>query len=109
MNPTAVASSSGLKKAAILLVLLGEEASGHVYRNLPEQDLQKLTDQIAKLEYISPDSALSVLEEYQRLAMTQDYVAQGGTEYAHKLLVNAFGEEGAKELLNQVARMKGKN
>ncbi|PYX90113.1 MAG: flagellar motor switch protein FliG [Acidobacteria bacterium] len=106
MNPTAVASSSGLKKAAILLVLLGEEASGHVYRNLPEQDLQKLTDQIAKLEYISPDSALSVLEEYQRLAMTQDYVAQGGTEYAHKLLVNAFGEEGAKELLNQVARLE---
>ena len=106
MTTVTSTANTGLKKAAILLVLLGEEASGHIYRNLPEQDLQRLTEQIAKLDYVSPDSALSVLEEYQRLTMTQDYVAQGGTEFAHKLLVNAFGEEGAKELLNQVSRMQ---
>jgi flagellar motor switch protein FliG len=38
--------------------------------------------------------------------MTQDYLSQGGTEYATKLLVKAFGEEGAKALLDEVMRFQ---
>jgi flagellar motor switch protein FliG len=45
-----------------------------------------------------------VLEEYHRMALTQDYLAQGGTDYAQKLLVKAFGEDGARQLLSQVSR-----
>ena len=94
---------SGLSKAAVLLVLLGEEVASEIYRNLPDRDLEKLTQQIAELEYIDADTALSVLEEYYRLALTQDYLAQGGTEYAQKLLIKAFGEDGARQLLQQVS------
>jgi flagellar motor switch protein FliG len=94
----------GVRKAATLLVILGEDIAGAIYRNLPEGDLQQLTDQIARMEYVSPQSALAVLEEYDKLSLTLDYVASGGTEYAHRLLVKAFGEEGAKDLLSQVAR-----
>lgn len=101
----AVASpSGGLRKAAILLVLLGEEISVEVYRHLPERDLQQLTQEIAELDYIDPQSALAVLEEYHGLALTQDYLAQGGTEYAEKLLVKAFGSDGARQMLGQVSR-----
>jgi flagellar motor switch protein FliG len=98
------AAPEGVRKAAILLVLLGEDVAGTIYRNLPEKDLEQLTDQIARLDYISPQSALSVLEEYEKLSLTHDYVASGGTDYAHRLLVKAFGEDGAKDLLAQVAR-----
>lgn len=96
--------SGGLRKAAILLVLLGEEIAIEIYRNLPERDLQQLTQEIAELDYIDPQSALAVLEEYYGLALTQDYLAQGGTEYAEKLLVKAFGTDGARQLLGQVSR-----
>jgi flagellar motor switch protein FliG len=101
--PAQATASDGLHKAAILLVLLGEDAAGTIYRNLSEIDLQAVSEQIAKLDYVSPEAALAVLEEYHRLTLTQDYLAQGGAEYAHRLLVNAFGEEGAKALLAQVA------
>ncbi len=97
-------SISGTAKAAILLVLLGEEIASQIYRHLSEQDLQRLTEAIAELEYVDPQTALTVLEEYHRMAITQDYLAQGGTEYARKLLVKAFGEEGARHLLVQVSR-----
>ncbi len=101
-----VASSAmnGTAKAATLLVLLGEESASQIYRHLTEQDLQRLTEAIANLEYVDPPTALSVLEEYHRMALTQDYLAQGGTEYARKLLVKAFGEDGARHLLVQVSR-----
>ena len=98
------APPSGLQKAAILLVLLGEEVSSQIYQNLPEIDLEKLTQTIAELEYIDPATALEVLDEYHRLAVTQDYLAQGGTDYAKKLLIKAFGEDGARQLLRQVSQ-----
>ncbi len=97
-------STEGLHKAAILLVLLGEEVASQIYRNLPQQEIEELTQEIASLDYIDPDSALGVLEEYHRMAVTQEYLAQGGTDYAKKLLVKAFGEDGAQQLLVQVTR-----
>ncbi len=93
----------GTVKAAVLLVLLGEETASQIYRHLAEHDLQQLTQAIAELEYVDPATAVSVLEEYHRMALTQDYLAQGGTEYANKLLVKAFGDDGARQLLRQVS------
>jgi flagellar motor switch protein FliG len=92
----------GLRKAAILLVLLGDEAASLVYRNLPQEEIQLLTEEISELEYISPQIAGHVLEEFYRLTVTQEYLAQGGSEYARQLLVKAFGEDGAKNLLDKV-------
>ncbi|MBZ5655241.1 MAG: flagellar motor switch protein FliG [Acidobacteriia bacterium] len=98
------AANPGLQKAAILMVLLGEEAASNIYRNLSEADVQRLTQRIAELERVKPEAALSVLEEYHQLILTQSYLAEGGPEYAQKLLVKAFGENGAKQLLDQVSK-----
>lgn len=100
----ATAPHQGLHKAAILMVLLGEETASQIYRNLSQADVQRLTQHIAELDPVSPDTAMSILEEYYRLAITQDYLSQGGPEYAKKLLVKAFGEDGAKNLLEMVSR-----
>jgi flagellar motor switch protein FliG len=95
---------SGCRKAAILLVLLGEEAASSVYKHLPETELHMITQEIADLEYISPDIASRVLDEYHRLSLTQEYLSQGGQAYASKLLIKAFGEQGARQLLEEVTR-----
>jgi len=101
-TPSSAQNMPGLRKAAILLVLLGEEAASLVYRNLPQEDLQMLTEEISELEYISPETAAKILQEYYRLTVTEEYLAQGGSEYARTLLVKAFGEDGAKHLLQEV-------
>lgn len=92
---------TGIRKAAILLVLLGDEAASEVYRHLNPLEVQQLTQEIAELGYISLETAAGVLQEYHRLSLTQDYLAQGGQEYANQLLVKAFGKDGAKPLLEQ--------
>jgi len=97
-------SNLGLQKAATLMVLLGEEAASHIYRHLPEGDVERLTRRITELERFKPETAVAVLEEYHQLALTQGYLADGGPEYARNLLVKAFGEGGAKRLLDQVQR-----
>ena len=101
MEETALA---GRKKAAILLVLLGEEIAATVYKNLPDPEVRMITQEISELEYISPEMAAKVLREYHRLTLTQEYLAQGGRDYATKLLMKAFGDQTAQELLNEVNR-----
>src|SRR5208282_6673053 len=97
-------SNPGLQKAAILMVLLGEVAACDIYRYLTETGLQLLTQRIVELEHVKPETAISVLEEYYQLTLTQSYLAEGGPEYAQKLLIKAFGETGAQQLLDQVSR-----
>jgi flagellar motor switch protein FliG len=101
---TATSAMPGLRKAAILLVILGEDAASQVYRQLPQDEVEKVTQEIAGLNRVDAKTALAVLEEFDRMALTGDYLAQGGTDYANKLLVKAFGEDGAQELLRQVSR-----
>jgi len=99
----------GTRKAAILMVLLGDEVAAAVYKNLPDSELRLITEEIADLEYISPEIASSVLHEYHRLTLTQEYLAQGGQDYASKLLIKAFGREAADQLLEEVGRAQEAN
>lgn len=94
---------TGPRKAAILLVLLGEDTASQIYRRLPPSEVELITREIAGMSPFDAETALAVLEEFERLVTAGDYIAQGGTDYANKLLIKAFGEEGAKELLRQVS------
>ena len=94
---------NGIRKAAILLVLLGEEASANIYRHLSQNQLQRLTQEIRELNGVRPETAAEVLEEYYRLSQAREYVTQGGENYARALLVKAFGKDGAEALLDQVS------
>jgi flagellar motor switch protein FliG len=98
------AEFTGIRKAAILLVLLGDEAAAQIYRSLSQEELQSLTQEIAELEYVSPEIASQVLQEYHRMSVTQDFMSQGGPDYAGKLLVKAFGSEAASGLLELVTQ-----
>ena len=93
----------GLRKAAILLVILGEEAASRIYRHLPPADVEQVSREIAGLNAVDAETALATLEEFEKLVIAGDYLAQGGKDYANKLLIKAFGEEGARELLRQVS------
>jgi flagellar motor switch protein FliG len=104
MSEILVEPLTGQRKAAILLVLLGDEAAAGVYKMLPPNELRQITQEIAELEYISPEVAAKVLQEYHDLSMTQEYLSQGGQEFASKLLIKAFGEASARTLLEEVTK-----
>ncbi|MCH8267562.1 MAG: flagellar motor switch protein FliG [Acidobacteria bacterium] len=93
---------TGLRKAAVLMVLLGDEAASSIYSTLPPFEVQRLTQEITELGYVSGEIADKVLQEYQQLSLTQEYLAQGGPEYAENLLIKSFGEQEAKAILEQV-------
>jgi flagellar motor switch protein FliG len=98
------ANLSGLRKAAILLVAVGEELAKEILRALPEADVQRLTEELADLRGITPELSAEILEEFWELLETQGFVMHGGLDYASRLLMETFGKERADDLLALVRR-----
>ncbi len=104
-----VSAMSGVRKAAILIASIGDEAAATIFHHLTEEDLQGLTHEIARLGSISKDVMLKIFEEYQSLSTAQEHIAQGGHEVATRLLIRAFGENGAKEMVQRLIRSQQVN
>ncbi len=99
--------TSSLRKAAMLMIVLGEEASASIFPQLGDEDLQKLTKEIAKVTAISAEHAEGVLNEFHHLSTAGDYVARGGLEVARKLLLNAFNPDIARRMMERLTKALG--
>lgn len=98
---------TGLRKAAILMVLLGEEGSAGLLRNLEEEEVQAISREIAKLSAITTRQAESILEEFYQMSVAGDYVRKGGIDFAKRVLVGAFGPDSAKKMLDRLIKTLG--
>jgi len=97
----------GVQKAATLLVILGEQVSGEVLKQLDEDEIQQVSREVARISAVSTEQAESVLDEFYQMTLAHDYVLKGGVDYARKLLINAFGPESARRLLDRLMKTLG--
>lgn len=95
---------NGPQKAAILLVALGAEASASVFKHLRQEEIDELTLEIASVGQISPKARSSVVEEFYKTALANEYVSEGGIDYARELLDTALGSDGADEVLSRLSQ-----
>jgi len=95
----ASAGMPGLRKAAVLLVAVGPKLAKEVLLTLPENDVQRITEELADLHTVPPAVTAEVLEEFWDLVATQEYMLHGGYDFASQLLEDTFGKERADDLL----------
>src|SRR6185312_7239605 len=100
-------SLTGLRKAAMFLILLGDKASAEIIKQLSEEEVQQVSREIARLDSISSEQAETLLEEFYQMNMAHDYVVRGGMDYAKKMLQQAFGPEVAKKLIDRLSKSMG--
>jgi flagellar motor switch protein FliG len=98
------AQLSGPRKAAILMVAVGEDVAREILRSLPEPDVQQITEELADLRTVSPEVSREVLEEFWELLETQNVMVHGGLDFATRLLQDTFGKQRADDLLMLVRR-----
>ena len=95
---------TGAQKAAIVLIALGPGASAQVLKKLPEDDVDVITTEIARMERIDPTTAEETLADFQQMATAHNVLATGGVDYAQRLLVETYGKETAKRLMERILR-----
>ncbi|HXS98682.1 MAG TPA: flagellar motor switch protein FliG [Candidatus Limnocylindrales bacterium] len=107
LNTVKEEAVSNLRKAATLLIVLGEQSSADLLQQLSEEDVQKVSREVAKITAISTEQAESVLNEFHQLSAAGDYLARGGIDYARKLLMRAFQPDVAKRMLDRLTKVLG--
>jgi flagellar motor switch protein FliG len=107
LDSSLTANMDGLRKVAVLLVSLGDQASAAIAKELSEDELQRISKAIAMMPPISSDVSQSVLREFQQLALARTYVVKGGLDYASRMLQNAFGTDFTRRLLDRVTQSIG--
>jgi len=101
---TPKAAPSGLKKAAIVTLLIGEEVAGEIFKHLSEEEIEQVAREVATLGRVDPDEGATVLEEFLTMFQAAEYLTRGGVEYAQKLLVKTLGPEMARRVLERVVK-----
>jgi len=99
----ALASLPGRRKAAILLVSLGSKGAAEVFRHLPNEMIEQLTVEMAKMQAVEPEYASTVMQEMVDTAYARGYLAEGGLRFAREVLEQSVGSQRAGEILNRLS------
>ena len=90
---------NGKEKAAVLLIALGPEISAQVFKHLSEEEIEELTLEIANVRKIDSQIKNDILFEFYQMALAQEYISQGGINYAKEVLEKALGGDKAAEII----------
>jgi len=93
---------TNLRKAAIFMISIGSQAAAQIYRQLSEEDIEKLSAEIARLENVSSSELREVNDEFHHMILAQQYIAAGGLGYAQEVLEAALGESKAIDIIRRV-------
>ena len=94
---------TGVQKAAILFITLGPDVAAGIIKRLPENEIQKITYEIANTTAVSAGQRGEILKEFLEMNKAKDYLIEGGMEYAKSLLSKALGSQRAQDILDKVS------
>ena len=95
-------SLKGPQKAAILLIALGPERSAGIFKHLKEDEIEELTLEIANTRSVTPQIKEQIIDEFYEVCLAQQYIAEGGINYARDLLEKALGAEKAMDVIGKL-------
>ena len=94
--------TGGVQKAAVLLIALGPEKSASIFKHLKEEEVEELTLEIANTRNITPQMKDDVINEFYQICLAQQYIAEGGINYAKEVLEKSFGSERAMDVIGKL-------
>ncbi|HMA61990.1 MAG TPA: flagellar motor switch protein FliG [bacterium] len=92
---------SGVEKAALLLISVGETKAAEIMKHLDEKELEEIAVEIAKKNEVKGNEIGSTVEEFFQSMQAKDYISKGGLDYAKKALEEAWGHKKAEEIIQK--------
>ena len=98
---------SGVERAAILLMSLGEERASEVLKHMGPKEVQKVGTAMSELSAVSKQEVSNVVTEFVSIAEDQTALGVGNDDYIRNVLVNALGSDKATGVIDRI--LLGKN
>ncbi|MDR3207257.1 MAG: flagellar motor switch protein FliG [Oscillospiraceae bacterium] len=96
------ATLTGKEKAAVLLIALGREYSAKVFKHLRDDEIEQLTLEITNVRRVDSETKESIINEFYEHCLAQNYISEGGIDYARDVLEKAIGADKALALINRL-------
>jgi flagellar motor switch protein FliG len=102
--PTPASALSPARKAAIIMMALGEERSAMVFKHLQEHEIEALAREVAQAGSVPAEIGESVLTEFKEMTDAVGHIASGGVDQARRLLMKSVGPDSARRIIDRVVR-----
>ena len=93
---------SGTQRAAVLMLLLGEQQAAEIIRYLNPKEVQSLGGAMVSVADLSQEAVNAVLDEFVLTIKKQTNLGLGTTDYVEKVLKRALGDDKAASVLNRI-------
>ena len=100
-----VGKLTGPKKAAILLLALGEEGAADIIKNLEDSEIQQVGYYMARFTDVAPEELDMVLEEFYSKSSDESggFLINASGDFVKNTLSKALGGDRAKELVDNLS------
>ncbi len=102
MSEPASLDRSGVDRAAILLLALGEQDAAQVLKHLGAKDVQRVGAAMAQLSGVSREEVSSVLNIFSSNVEQQTSFGVGTDDYIRRMLVEALGADKAGSVVDRI-------
>ncbi len=101
--PTDISKMSKVQKLAALLVMLGPESAAQVYKNLSETEVESISSEMVKTNFLTHELQREVLREFTEVAVDASASVLGGVDYTKNILEKSLGLFRASDVISRVA------
>jgi len=101
-QPPEIRELTGVERAAVLLLSLGEGDAAEVLKHMGAKEVQKLGLAMATMGGVSREQVLSVMGRFQATLEEQTSVGVGADDYIRAVLEQALGADKAGSLIDRI-------
>jgi len=98
---------TGTQRAAVLVLLLGEQQAADIIRYLNPKEVQALGGAMVSLSDLSQEAVNVVLDEFVATLKKQTSLGLGTSDYVEKVLKRALGPDKAASVLSRIMPGQG--
>lgn len=97
-----MALMSGSQRAAVLMLLLGEQQAAEIVKFLDPKEVQALGGAMVSVADLSQEAVNQVLDDFVMTIKKQTSIGLGTTEYVEKVFKRALGDDKAASVLGRI-------
>ena len=93
---------SGAQRAAVLMLLLGEQQASEIVKFLNPTEVQSLGGAMVDVSDVSQEAVNAILDEFVATIKKQSSLGLGSTDYVEKVFKRALGDDKAASVLGRI-------
>jgi flagellar motor switch protein FliG len=98
---------SGARKAALFLMVMGEEFTAQVFKHLDDKEIKVIGEHISQVKKVDPKTVSSVMDEYSKMMLEGSAFGISGRDFLQKTVPKAFDTRKADDLLGDLLAKGG--